>query len=747
MHGDGGALVMVIFIVIMTLGCYMLYRKYSNSLPDVDATVTEFVDTEKFENNKVRLELSKPEPLVCDKAWVARGRVVEIGGYRIAHGLFYCGEGLYDGIGYQAEPALIDPKMEVSPQFDRPLIESIGYWPSYSKLSPAARGIYLSWLSSGAKNPHIEIGFVFLYFYGLERRALFDVDNSHIAKNDVKDIVYEVKRLLQIYGYNNSFAKYARSFLDAVDIKQMGKSYLLLTDKLDRLDESPLLLQLVLTGFANNHRPLPVKLALTWLKTKPLKTALTRCTQEFSHLFAAYYQKKFGAGIVLKTNNSKFKTTYHAASQSLRDAIDLGVGDLAELSNHGKPLEQLSRIADQCADELESYSRYLGRNSQQRDSIEALVLLPVTLINDVNILAINNSRTWCLNHLNNGDEVRIDCTEFFQQFPLLRGKILDKKSAQALSHLLFQMGFGIEPDIAFGGIIPTEGNIIMFKLHGQATQHLSPQYSAATVLLNLVAVVASADGEISRKENEAITEKLELWLNLAPYERQRLMIHRSWLLSDIRGLAGLKQKLQHLDKSQSEAVAKLLVGIAESDGVISPKEVKTLVKIYELLGLSKEDFFAHVHKSPSEPVLVTNGVAGSSYAIPKPPEVAQDVMVTLDKRSLQSKMAETMAVSAMLSSIFSEQNIERDLPALKEKRTAHSIAGLDEKFSDFVEDILFKTTWKRSELLAKAKEKKLMLDGAIDAINEAFFESHQKPLFEGFDPVVIDKDLVKEVRV
>lgn len=52
--------------------------------------------------------------------------------------------------------------------------ETLGYWPSFNRLSESSRGAYLTWLASERENPNVPLGYVFIYFYGLERRILVD---------------------------------------------------------------------------------------------------------------------------------------------------------------------------------------------------------------------------------------------------------------------------------------------------------------------------------------------------------------------------------------------------------------------------------------------------------------------------------------------------------------------------------------------------------------------------------------------
>ena len=51
-------------------------------------------------------------------------------------------------------------------------------------------------------------------------------------------------------------------------------------------------------------------------------------------------------------------------------------------------------------------------------------------------------------------------------------------------------------------------------------------------------------------------------------------------------------------------------------------------------------------------------------------------------------------------------------------------------------------SWSRSELLVVARELGLMLDGALEAINEASYDKIDLPFSEGDDPVEINPDVL-----
>ena len=101
--------------------------------------------------------------------WYAPDEAVEVAGRKIAGGMIYVGTSLPCAHGTN-DSCLIDPTKPASRTGDF-TASQMGYWPSYSNLSKEARGSYLDWLADGRRHPEADIGYVFLFFYGLERRA------------------------------------------------------------------------------------------------------------------------------------------------------------------------------------------------------------------------------------------------------------------------------------------------------------------------------------------------------------------------------------------------------------------------------------------------------------------------------------------------------------------------------------------------------------------------------------------------
>jgi hypothetical protein len=123
---------------------------------------------------------SSPVPMQGDAVdrgscgWVPPGAPVEVAGLVLPGGMLYVGRHLPAPRGGAPDPALINPHLKVDPRQPDWAASSVGYWPSYSDISPGARAAYLTWLAGGRREANVPISWPFLFFYGLERRLLVD---------------------------------------------------------------------------------------------------------------------------------------------------------------------------------------------------------------------------------------------------------------------------------------------------------------------------------------------------------------------------------------------------------------------------------------------------------------------------------------------------------------------------------------------------------------------------------------------
>ena len=196
------------WVVLIVIGViiYSAIREKADDTDHMDgsdANLADFRITISTSSSGFR----KPQPKNKEPGkWVQPGQTVKIGKHEIQGGLFYSGGRLMGLDGYTAESSLIDSTLKVDSKSPDYSGDNMGYWPSYGHISSSSRAAYIEWLASDRNDPDCYIGYVFLYFYGIERRLL--VDGSDIPTSERITLVDELHRLKRIYGTNRSFNGY-----------------------------------------------------------------------------------------------------------------------------------------------------------------------------------------------------------------------------------------------------------------------------------------------------------------------------------------------------------------------------------------------------------------------------------------------------------------------------------------------------------------------------------------------------------
>jgi uncharacterized tellurite resistance protein B-like protein len=686
-----------------------------------------------------------------DEYWVSPLRSVAVSGRPIGGGV-YVGVGLGAIAGPELEPALIDRKLPVDRSLSNCSVRQLGYWPSYQGASPTARAAYLDWLGSGRSRPDADLGYVFLYFYGLERRALHDARISEAAKADLPWIETELERLLGIYWHSGSFQSYAGSLLDLLRHQVVSpRLYLEQPGPVQQYRGLGLGHRVALAQCAADGSPLPAAWAYTWFYSDPttrLKTAAVRCPDEFKRLFSKRYAEVFGSGMVLPKNKTRLKLERRPASQSFQFG---GQGhvlqfDLPDVSVLTSPVKKLQDIAEWCFPKLDSYSRFVRKDGVSKDSFDAILELPLALWPEHSRQVIDKMRATVSEAQR---PAAIPFKKFKSWFP--EWQSVTKTKLQSLYRVLAEAGLGMEPDIRFGGTVPDPNSNVVLFADDAASSSTTPsaRYTAGALTLQLGAAVALADGNPNDAEKGVMSRQLEEWLHLSESERRRLHAFTRLVFSAPPKLNGIKAKVDALDLSQRQAIGDFLAVIAQSDSVVTPAEIKTLEKSYRLLGLDPQRVYSNVHVAATEPVTVRSAAESEGFAIPKPRATAR-AGISLDQNRIAELQKDTERVSAILGSIFASESVEPEMPATAEEEEPSlaqevTLLGLTAAQSAFVKTLLTRPHWTRAELEELAQDRDFMLDGMVERINDASFEKYEKPLLEGEDPVDLNEEVVREL--
>ncbi len=702
---------------------------------------------------------------LADRLWYPPGRKAPIGSAIAGDGMLYVGQGLPSvSGGFATEAALVDPDL---PRVLPPggVAPTIPYWPSYAGLSPEARGYYVHWLLGGRQDPATPIGYVFLFFYGIERRLLADSISSESARAEAPALLAEVARLLAIYGQNGSFQSYATDFLVAVRAQRGLDAPLDITSALGRRGpELPLGVRVVIGQLVATARPIPADLAFAWVCGHPetrLRTAARRCERELRELFAHRYKAQFGTGMTLDPNKKRLSVEYRPASPSFAgSSITIAVGDLPDIAALSKPVNALRTLFESCLDDLEGLSRLLGRSAAEASSIRGLTFLPKELLQSRETPELVELRTWLNGIVPAEQPALVPARELSSRLAPESPEIRKADFADA-ARLLETLGFGVEPDVRFGARAPKPDEpVALFRTPPNEAGVPTAAFHAAGLVLRLAAEVAASDEEINDAEQEELEAQLERALDLEPGERRRLRAHLKWLVVARPGLVGLKKHLERLDSAGRSRIAQYAVAIAGADGHIDPAEVKTLQKIYRALGLEPSQVFADVHnvqasatRPPTEPVTIQEAVPGpSGFRVPDAPPTPRTGVV-LDRHAIERKLVETAAVSSLLSRIFvDEDSVPEPPPQPKPDHTRGleaaaplTVAGLDQAGCSLLRALADLQTISRSDFEALAAERGMLPDGALETLNEAAFQCCNEPALEGDDPIEVNGVVIKEM--
>jgi uncharacterized tellurite resistance protein B-like protein len=265
--------------------------------------------------------------------------------------------------------------------------------------------------------------------------------------------------------------------------------------------------------------------------------------------------------------------------------------------------------------------------------------------------------------------------------------------------------------------------------------------------MRLGTVVSAADDDVSDEERRLLERHIADTLQLSAGERQRLHAHLAWLLETNPGTAGLKKRLAALSRDARQHIGQLLVSIATTDGHVDPREMKILEKIYDLLELDEGALYRDVHAAQSiddEPIVVDAPADGpQGFAIPPKVTPAATTASGLDMSRVRLKIAETRQVSALLGSIFAED--EAPPPAAPVVVESGTIGTLDAAHSELLRRLAERESWPRDEVERLAGELLLLPDGALETINDYAYATADEPFWEDDDPLAINSKVAMEL--
>jgi len=691
--------------------------------------------------------------------WLPVEKTIEIKGYNINKGLLYVGKNLstVESRSYwrEIEPALINPSLAVNsvdPDYEG---RSLSYWSSYKGISAEARAAYLEWLETGRNNSQTPIGYVFLYYYGLERRLLHDLKELPNDTSEKKLIINEIRRLRSIYSSNGPFDHYSRSLLDYLAFKDSAGEKLEGAFKIEERDYTKyersynvsINFKLALAYCALNSIPLPAGLALKWaIHDKYLRTPGIRCKEELQGLFKIKYERKYGDGDILKPNKTPISFSYRPASNTYGYSNGFYfTTDIPDLSRLEAQPRKYYSIVEECINELDAYSRQIGRGNHP-ENIKALSKLPKELLTQK-----INGRFGELFKQINSDLINeefvfkntLDITSLWN--PDSNTK-LSKKDSIEIAQFFSKYEIGFEPDARFDNYrIDSDDKMVFFRIDSKKSpKKPSKEYQTALTILHLSIVIGLADSIFKVEEKTYLESYIEDIFNLSVEEKKRIHGYLLWLEHNKPSTRGLKSKIAGLTTKEREQLLLYLVKLSDADGYIHPKEVEMLQKIAGILDIDSQQVFSLIHSvqvNDDDPILVKNKDEVIGYRLPTEPSGNE-----LSKDIITKTLKETEEIQSILGEIFNDEEDETEIQEPKTEQVdivGKPLLAIDEYHSKLLSKLLEKDEWERDEYEELCSELNLFPEGALEIINESSFKTYDDEILIDNGVIIINRELLQ----
>lgn len=675
------------------------------------------------------------------QGWIPNGESVTIAGREIG-GMIYVGTPpMLNYRGYRDKcRAYIDPSLSVAKLGNDQAGNQMPYWPGYSDIPAQCRATYLDWLAGGRTDATYNPGYMFLYFYGLERR--FFVDQPSLVEK--QGILAEVQRLARLYQGNHSAQRYLGEFIQIAQAATLDVNDL--EPVFDRAGwELPFTLKLAIGARLERGETLSAAWVLSWLLNHPernIRTAATRCDAEFKALFRLRFEARFPEGLKVSKPRKALVASYQAASQEFTGSLNSSVDGkpVPDISGLRKPVEIAQEIADEIMDDLDKFSRYLGRNPDGRGSLEAQALLPSELWQIFPSEELEALKSWAAGIVDHGGMVPVG--DVIARLEGAQTVKLAKRQLTGAADALARIGFGLAPDPRFALRAPVLGEpVVIFDLGGSVEQleDVSPTYRGSLVELALGSFIAHADGTIAEAERQSLLDRIAQTEGLTEQERRRLIANLEWMLAVPPDMTLLRRKLKDTGPESQAALRAALVSAALADGIIQAEEVAGIEKVYKALGLDPALVYSDLHAGEG-PVRVKPAQPGApGEAIPQERVAAAQ---PLDAARIAAIRSDTARVSTVLGEIFAGD--DEDEP--EDAAPASLLHGLDRKHANLVRQIIAQDHWSEDAFDALCETAGLMSSGALEAINEWAFDRYDEALLDEYDGYDVAPDIAAALK-
>lgn len=691
-----------------------------------------------------------------DAFWIPAGDSTAVAGLEIG-GMVYVGH-LADAerVGPIAG-CLIDPQCAVASSAPSDTASFYDFFTPYHGLTPSERRTYLRWLAAGRSDPDVPTPCVRLYFHGLEHRLLTGDPDA----DECVTLLAEVRRLREIYDEDPDLDEELGGLLD---IGPVFDPEAFVADPGEFLEcrrrDLPLPLKIGLGKRLDRGEAIEWNWLLSWwLASLPTKARpiVRKCFAEFSELFAIRLAKQYPNGFTIRSPHRKLACEYLPANPHFGRAFRKELPDCDDVTKLVRPVKLAARLAQECADDLEAYGRFVQRRPREKDSVQAQLLLPDDLAESRANHGYQQLVAWaegCLQQ--RGGVARID--EALETVEGVRPARARPRAVAQVMDALRLAGIGLAPHQGFGDHILKIGDAIaLYRLPDPAKGQVpvSPAYQPVLTALRGAIYVAQADGSLSAAERGVLETYIDECPRLMDRDRAMLHVDLTWLVARKPSLLAIRRRCENYAPGLLQEIRELAAAVVSANGLARPAQVQATQKLYLAMGLPADDAFSGLHRMSSgtvaQPVTVFQAEDESAErqfrnaprARPKTPPDG----VALDSDRISKIVADTRKASAVLSDVFAEESAQNaDSGASAQSAASVTFDGLDGAHGQLVAKLLQRPSWSESEFAALVKGCGLLPGGALEVINEWSFERFGDALLEEELKLVLNQEVAETLR-
>lgn len=640
------------------------------------------------------------------------GENISLFGYTIVDPLIYTSKNTSNDSSY---PFVI--YLTSKPDFSGNDSYELGYWPRFSRLTNLQKGMYIKWLVNGKKDP-IDIGYVFIYYYGLEHRAF-------VEQKDQKVILFELIRLYNIYSENFSFSNYSGNFI----------SYLIL--KIDNFtpDETDFLIQFI-TTLPRDYRNIPISDLLYKLTKGTYMLSQSVLPSILEKLFDSDYQLNLG-----KRQRELF--TYYVEKEiEVLNLPELYTEtDTSFTYNHASPYSFIVRPVQykSLTPVSEIKATYQSCKGKWKRGFQNITIRKIDSSNDaltdvekcaylssnLRFNGINPNKEFFDAKIQNNSVMEIRALQEFFAFP--ENEKLTLRQSEFLVDCCESLGYKIEPSAYLvKRVYKSTDKVILFtSTHKDNLKNNN--FIIPSLWFDLGYKVALEDDFLEDGEVKLIQKTLKTNFKLSLMEKERLE-KRGELYSITKqvNISGFADIIKSAEPESINLISTYLISVAAIDNTITIEEQKLLEKVFKQLSLPSESLTKCLNELQQDRDVVTIQFGSEKpklgSIIPRPTEESyQSQEYKLDPAKLAFVFGDTAKGQKILEDIFAEESA--GFMAIEKEELEETVIGVIETQEAeipaiFLSQLIQKDVWSSEELKNIFKPYQLMLNNGVEMVNE-----------------------------